>query len=217
VTALTRKFVKSWERPRKESTYSRFKRFLIPPEPLKQRLYKAIRCLRAQMERLGQIEKQFARRDKELFAAATQAYANHDLARATMYANELLEIRKLARITVQSQLALEQIVLRLETVELIGDMAVTLAPATTVLKSVSDDVGWVVPEAEKEFESVGEVLDGLLVESWSRKEEFFDARAASENARKILESASEVAEEMIKERLPALPPALLAAREKITA
>jgi division protein CdvB (Snf7/Vps24/ESCRT-III family) len=134
-----------------------------------------------------------------------------------MYANELLEIRKLARITVQSQLALEQIVLRLETVELIGDMAITLAPATSVLKSVSDDVGWVVPEAEKEFESVGEVLDSVLVESWSRKGEFFDARAVSENARKILEDASEVAEEMIKERLPELPPALLAAREKITA
>lgn len=217
MTALSKRFTRSWEGPRKESLYSRFKRILIPPEALKSRILRAVQCLRGQMERLEQIENQLLRRDKELFTSATHAYTNHDTARATMYANELSEIRGLTRIVMQSHLALEQIVLRLETVELLGDVVVTLAPATTVLKTVSDDMGWVIPEAEKEFENVSELLDGMLVEAGLRKGEAFDFRSASENAKRILEEASKLAEERIKERLPELPPALLAAHEKVTA
>lgn len=217
MTPLSKKFAKSWEKPRKASVYDRFKRILIPPEALKHRILKAVRCIRVQTDRLEQIENQLVKRDRELFMATTQAYTNHDTARATIYANELNEIRKLARITIQSHLALEQVALRLETMEILGDVVVTLAPATTVLRTVSDDMGWVVPEAEKEFESVGEMLDGLLAEAQCKKGEIFDARAFSENARTVLDQASQKAEQKLKERLPELPEALLANREKIAA
>jgi division protein CdvB (Snf7/Vps24/ESCRT-III family) len=47
----------------------------------------------------------------------------HDTEHANVYANELAEVRKMIKTVTSSKLALEQIVLRLNTITELGDMA----------------------------------------------------------------------------------------------
>jgi len=50
-----------------------------------------------------------------------------------MYANEIAEIRKIAKVTLRSELALEQVVLRLETIQEFGDVAAMMGPVAGVV------------------------------------------------------------------------------------
>ena len=68
------------------------------------------------MNRLDQANERFTKKDKTLFAKLVDAYTQHDTAHANIYANELAEVRKMAKLTMNARLALDQIALRIKTV-----------------------------------------------------------------------------------------------------
>ena len=105
----------------------------------------------------------------------------------------------------QSKLALEQVVLRLNTVQDLGDIVVTLAPAMSVVKSVKTGLGSVLPQAEQEFGEMSNLLSGLLVDAGQVGNSTVNFETANEDAEKIVAEASAVAEERIKKTLPELP------------
>src|SRR3990170_1251642 len=119
---MSEKFTKSWEAKRKEPVKERIKEAIRPAVPLKPRIDAAIRGLQAQTNKLEQLQNRLVDRDKNMFAKVVDAYTKHDQAHTSIYANELAEIRKMSKMILQSRLALEQIVLRLQTVEELGDV-----------------------------------------------------------------------------------------------
>jgi division protein CdvB (Snf7/Vps24/ESCRT-III family) len=204
---MSKKFVKSWEKTQGKGVPTRIKETIRPPGPIKPRVDKAVRALEMQLQRLDQIGNRLGERDKAIFGRVVSSLSKHDTAHATVFANELAEIRKMSKMILQSRLALEQVVLRLRTVQELGDVVVSLAPALSVIQGIRTGISGVLPEAEQELSNIGTMLNSMLFEAGSTSGMTLDFGSANEDAQKILSEAAAVAEQQMKSRFPELPAA----------
>ncbi|MEM2875752.1 MAG: Snf7 family protein, partial [Candidatus Bathyarchaeia archaeon] len=197
-------FVKKWVDDDKRG----IKEIIRPQTPLKAKINLAIRRVELQVQRLNESANRLAERDKSLFEKIVKAYTEHDIQRANVFANELAEIRKMEKFMMHSSLALERVILRLRTVSELGDIAVTLAPATSVLQSIQKGISGIMPTAERELGEVGDLLNEIIVEAQGTGMTL-NFESVNEDARKILEEAAIVAEQKMKEKFPELPTGLI--------
>jgi division protein CdvB (Snf7/Vps24/ESCRT-III family) len=202
---MSDRFTKNWEKEKKDPMSTKIKEAVKPAAPLKPRIDAAIRGLQAQTNKLEQLQTRLTDRDKNIFAKVVDAYTKHDQAHASIYANELAEIRKMSKMIMQSELALEQIVLRLQTVEELGDVVVSLSPAMSVIRRVGKGIAGVMPEAEGELGEIGELLSGVLMEAGQSSGGMLSFDTMNEDATKILGEAATVAEQKMKDRFPEMP------------
>jgi len=128
-----------------------------------------------------------------------------DTAHAALYANECAEIRKMAHITLSSELALERVILRLQTIEEFGDVMAQLAPVIGIVRETRGRIAGVIPEVAGELGEVNNMLSDMSLETGEVQEQGFDLTASSSEARKVLEESSSIASQQIKERFPELP------------
>jgi len=205
---LSEKFAKKWEVRDNTPLTARVKEAVRPPGPLKPRLDFAVRGIELQIQRLDKASDRFSERDKSIFARIVEAYSKHDMPRASVFANELAEIRKMEKMIMHARLALEQIVLRLKTVSELGDVVATLAPAVSVLRSVRNGMSTVFPEAERELGQIGNLLSGIIIDAGQSTGLTINFESANEDAQKILNEAATVAEQKIKDKFPELPAGL---------
>ena len=214
---LPEEFVRRWqEREAETPFYTKIKEAVRPPGSLKSRLNSAIKRVKLQIRRLEKAANRFSKRDKSLFARTVKAYSKREILRANVFANELAEIRKMEKMTIQARLALEQIVLRLTTVSELGDVLSMLAPTVSVLRNVRRGLAGVLPEAEKELGQIGDLLDGIIVDVGQSTGLNINTEATSEDAKKILDEAATVAEQKIKEQLPEIPSEVPIVMEKVS-
>ena len=213
---LPEEFVRKWqERGAETPFYTKIKEAVRPPGSLKSRLNSAIRRVELQIRGLEKATNRFSKRDKSLFARIVKAYSKREILRANVFANELAEIRKMEKMTIQARLALEQIVLRLTTVSELGDVLSMLAPTVSVLRNVRRGLVGVLPEAERELGQIGDLLDGIIVDVGQSTGLNINTEATSEDAKKILDEAATVAEQKIKEQLPEIPSEVPIVMEKV--
>lgn len=206
---MSARFAKKWEERQDEQPFTdRIKEAVRPPGPLKPRLDFAVRRIELQVQKLDQATDRFSQRDKSIFAKIVNAYTKHDMPRANVFANELAEIRKMEKMIMHARLALEQIVLRLQTVSELGDVVSTLGPAVSVLRTVKAGMANVFPEAERELGQIGDILSGVIMEAGQSTGLAINFDTTNEDAQKILTEASTVAEQKIKEKFPELPPGI---------
>jgi len=145
---LSERFAKKWETKRDTTPFTTsIKETVIPPAPLKSRLDNAIRRIQLQIQKLDQSSERFSQKDRALFTKIVAAYETHDTAHACIYANELSEVRKMERLVMNARLALDQVLLRMQTVTEFGDLVTTLGPCISVLRSVNVGLSGVLPEA----------------------------------------------------------------------
>ncbi len=212
---MSEKFAKKWgEDVDQTPLTSRIKEAVRPPGPLKPRIDYALRRIEMQIQRLDKATDRFTERDKSIFARIVEAYSKHDMQRANVFANELVEIRKMEKMIIHARLALEQIVLRLSTVSELGDVVTTLAPAVGVLRSVKDGMAAVFPEAERELGTIGNLLSGIIMDAGHNTGLNINFETASEDAQKILTEAATIAEQKVKEKFPELPTGIPELSEK---
>lgn len=213
---MPEEFVRKWQHKEAETPfYTKIKKAVRSPGSLKLRLNSAIKRVEMQIRRLEKATDRFSKRDKSLFARTVKAYSNREILRAKVFANELAEIRKMEKMTIQARLALEQIVLRLTTVSELGDVVSMLAPTVSVLRNVRRGLVGVLPEAERELGQIGDLLDEIIVDVGQRTEFNVNLEAAGEDAKKILDEAATVAEQKIKEQLPEIPSQVPDVMEKV--
>jgi division protein CdvB (Snf7/Vps24/ESCRT-III family) len=172
---------------------------------LKPRLEDAIRAIQTQVARLDATSTKLRERDAAIFSKVVTSIQKHDTQHASVYANELAEVRKMSKMVTSSKLALEQIVLRLNTVSELGDIVVTLAPAMGVIRSVKSGIISVLPEAEREINEISGLLSSILVDAGQTSGSTLNFEAANEDSERILAEASAVAEQRMKEKFPDLP------------
>ena len=203
---MSEKFARRWGKGKDKTPVSiRIKEAVRPPGQLKPRLNYAIKRINMQIQRLDKASIRFSERDKSIFARIVNAYSKHDMARANVFANELAEIRKMEKMIIHARLALEQIALRLSTVSELGDVVSTVAPAVGVLRSVRNGMSAVFPEAEREFGTIGNLLNGIIVDASHSTGLNIDFQTATDDAHGILNEAATVAEQKVKEKFPELP------------
>jgi division protein CdvB (Snf7/Vps24/ESCRT-III family) len=177
----------------------------IHPTPMKKRLSECLFKLKVQTRKLERTSYHMQQRDQALYGKCILAVQSKNTELASMYANECAELRKMAKVVLHSQLALEQVTLRLETVNEFGQVAYTMLPVAAVVKTLKSQLEGVMPEVSMELSQVNETLEGLATEVGETTETSFDLSASSEESQKILSEANFVAEQKMKERFPELP------------
>src|SRR3989449_2039764 len=202
---MSYKSLKNWDRGQKEPLLSKLTERVHHQEPLKERISQCIYRLRVQQNRLEGANLKTQQHDKSLFDKCVQAQMAKDTARSTMYANEIAEIRKMAKITIRSELALEQVVLRLETIQEFGDVAATMGPIAGVVQAIKNQISGVMPEVSYELGEISESLNGMVMEVGEATGQGFDMEASVAEATKIMGEANTIAEQRMREKFPDLP------------
>ena len=197
------KFNKEWEGT-EGNVIDRVVSTIRPQQPLRYKLSLAIKRIETQAQALENAINNLSRRDKSLFSKVVDAYSEHDIKRAKVYANELAELRKTINLMSNAKLALERIALRLGTITHMGNAASVIAPALEILKDIRSGIVGLMPNAENEINTIMTMLDEIMVESGQATGAGFDFEPTSEEAQKILEEAALVAEERMKEKFPEL-------------
>ncbi len=172
---------------------------------LKSKVMDVIVRLKTQHDKLGDVVYRLESRGRELFDMAVKALESRDLAKATVYAAEVAEIRKIAKAVRAAQLAIERLAIRLETIDVIGDFASILVPAAHVIKDLKQQISGIVPNVAMELEEINHQINSIMIEAGTFSERELMVSVATEEAKKVLEEAAAVAELEIKEKLPELP------------
>ena len=178
----------------------------LHPEPLKERIAHASFRLHSQLEKLEHMYSRLQQRDRELFQRCVGAQVSKDIAHARIYANECGEIRKIAAVVLGSQLALEKVILRLETVEEFGSIMVQMAPVMSIVKETKSKIAGIVPQVATELEEVNDSLADLTNEATAEvTSTSLPIEATDDEAKKILEETGLIAEQKLKDHFPDLP------------
>lgn len=185
-----------------------------PTTPLKTQLEQANRQVRLLISQLDGTVNRIKQRDATIFRNVVSALAKHDMQHAVVYANELTEVRKMGKMVTQAQLAMEQIALRLGTINDLGEIANTLAPAVSVIRNMKEDLRIALPEADKEIGELSGLLSSVLVDAGTAGGISLNFDLANEDAQKVLDEASAVAEQRMKESFPEIPANVLAQDER---
>ena len=130
---MSSQFSSRWQSSQQEGLGTRIKETVWSPGPLKPRLEQATRQIQVQISKLDATSAKLRERDASIFNKVVASIAKHDTQHANIFANELSEVRKMNKMVTQAKLALEQITLRLNTVQELGDIVVTLSPAMGVI------------------------------------------------------------------------------------
>jgi len=150
-------------------------------------------------------------REKELFSMIKGALRGKDQLRANMYANELARVRHLKRVFSQSQLAIECISIRMESLLDLYN-AIQLNPISEAIKEVVSDIQGVSPEFTAGLEQLTKLAGETLTQASigfkePALEEAFSATSPESIA--ILKEVSKTIEESLTEAFPE-PPAIKA-------
>jgi division protein CdvB (Snf7/Vps24/ESCRT-III family) len=172
---------------------------------MKERIEQAKFRLQAQYDKLEQTYARIQQRDKDLFQRCVGAQLSNDSAHARIYANECAEIRKIAKIVLGSELALERVILRLETVREFGAIWADIAPVLGIVKDTRSKIAGIVPQVASELDEVNNLLQDMTMEGVDEVSSTTPTEATDAEAKKILEETGVIAEEKLKEHFPDLP------------
>ncbi|MGH9980354.1 MAG: Snf7 family protein [Nitrososphaeraceae archaeon] len=176
------------------------------PVPLKPKIEDAQKKLQLQISKLDGISSKMHEKDHLIFKRIVYAMQNHDSQYAKVLSNELSQIRKMNKMVSSAKLAMEQIQLRLNTITELGDVVVTLSPAMSVIKGIQGGLSSMMPEADQSFGQISDLLSSIMNDSSQiPNTEISGTGMISEDSMKILEEASMVVEQSMKDKFPDLP------------
>src|SRR5215204_3366552 len=174
--------------------------------PLKPKIEDAQKKLQLQISKLDGISNKMQEKDHLIFKRIVYAMQNHDSQYAKVLSNELSQIRKMNKMVNSAKLAMEQIQLRLNTITELGDVVVTLSPAMSVIKGIQGGLSSMMPEADQSFGQISDLLSSIMNDSSQiPNTEISGTGMISEDSMKILEEASMVVEQSMKDKFPDLP------------
>ena len=134
--------------------------------------------------------------------------------KAAMCATEIAEVRKLVKFLYNVQLAIERVVLRLETIKELGDIVADLKPALRLLQGVSQELFQVLPDVSSELSTVNQTIqDTLHATKLTADENIVGVGKKTEAGEEILKEVSCFIEQKIAETLPE-PPVTAPLKEK---
>jgi hypothetical protein len=127
--------------------------------------------------------------------------------RASVCANELAEVRKLLKFLYNVQLAIERVVLRLETIRELSEIVLDLKPALKLLQGVSQELFQVLPDVSAELNSVQSTISETLYATkvTADADQVIQVGTKTQGGEEILKEVSTFLEQKISETLPEPP------------
>ncbi len=174
--------------------------------PLRDIAAKSILTLRVQQNKLEQAGYRLKERDKILFETCMSAIKRNNKEKAAICANEISEIRKLVKFLYSVQLAIERVVLRLETIRELSEIVVDLKPALKLLQDVSHDLFQVLPDVSNELSNVNSTIsETLCATKITTDASVIPVERKTQGGEEILKEVSSFIEQKIAETLPEPP------------
>ncbi|UCE43834.1 MAG: Snf7 family protein [Candidatus Bathyarchaeota archaeon] len=186
-------------------------KFFQSPPPLEEMIPKAIRKLKIQHVKLERVVVRLRQRDHVLFKRCTIAVENENRERAIILANELAEIRKLMGMITKTQIVIECVILRLETVKELNSIVIDLKPVLKVLRSVTRSLDTAMPEVASELDRVGETINETLATTRISSPQSVIPLQKTPGSEEILTEVSSLLGEELATRLPAPPVSVIVA------
>ena len=155
--------------------------------------------------RLELVSSKLSKRDEDLFEACSFYMGKSNKARATVYANEIAEIRRVLSFVQHTQLAVERAILRLDTLKVVSPTLESLEGAFSDVKNALGLVSNVMPSITPEIGRLTSVVDEILEGTQFTLDEYAPAIVVNENAEAIIKEAAEIAEQELKARMPEPP------------
>lgn len=169
---------------------------------------KSIQTLRLQQGKLGLATHRLKERDRVLFQTCVSALRNKSKEKASICANELSEVRKLIQFLCNVELAIERVVLRLETIRELSEIVVDLKPALRLLQGVSQELMSVLPDVSSELNQVKDTISETLYSTkLTADESAIPIDVKTVGGQEILKEVSCYLEQKISENLPEPPAA----------
>jgi division protein CdvB (Snf7/Vps24/ESCRT-III family) len=168
-----------------------------------------MQTLKIQHSKLEQASFRLKERDRILFQTCISALNNKNKERAAICANELAEVRKLIKFLYNVELAIERVILRLETIKELSDIVVDLKPALKLLQSISQQLFEVLPDVSSELSKVNEAISETLYSTKiTADESIIPVNRKTPEGEEIIKEVSGFLERKLAEELPE-PPATL--------
>lgn len=146
-----------------------------------------------------------AKRDRELFDACVFYTKKGSKVRATIYANEVAEIRRIISIFEYARLTVERAILRLDTIRVVSP---ALEPLQDAFKEVGNAlrlVANVMPSMTMEINKLNGVVNEILGDTEFNLSVPILASVNDPDAESILREAASIVEEELKTKMPEPP------------
>jgi division protein CdvB (Snf7/Vps24/ESCRT-III family) len=166
---------------------------------------KAVRKLKIQHVKLERVVVRLRRRDHVLFKRCSIAVENENRERAVILANELAEIRKLLGMITKTQIVIECVILRLETIKELNSVVLDLKPVLKVLRGVTRSLDTAMPEVASELDKVGEAINETLATTKISSPQPVIPLQKTAGSDEIMKEVSSMLEEQLATRLPTPP------------
>jgi division protein CdvB (Snf7/Vps24/ESCRT-III family) len=162
--------------------------------------------LKSQQFKLGQVVVKLTTRDKILFKTCATALHEKNKERAAIFANELAEIRKLTKVIYHTQILVERIILRLETLKEFNAAFSDLKPVLNNLQSVTKSLSTFMPQMAIEMERVNESIFEVISMSKIDADKLeVPTDVKTPGGEEVLAEVADFLEEQLTEQLPTPP------------
>ncbi len=200
-------FGNKWIKPHTENVGNKLLEGLKPQPPLKPRIEEAQNRLHLQISKLDSISMKMQEKDQLIFKRIVYSLQNHDSHYAKVLSSELSQVRKMSQMVLSAKLALEQIQLRLNTITELGNVVVTLSPAMSEIKGIQGRLSSMMPKADQSLGEISNLLGNIMNESGHIPTADIapSSPELNEDTMKIIEEASTIVEESMKDKFPDLP------------
>jgi division protein CdvB (Snf7/Vps24/ESCRT-III family) len=174
-----------------------------------------MRKLKFQQHKIEQVSFRLKERSKSLFQTCISALKNNNKDRATICANEIAEVRKLTRFLYHVELAIERVILRLETIRELSDIIIDLKPALRLLQKVSKQLFEVLPDVSSELGRINDAISETLYSTRiTADESLIPINRMTPGGEEIIKEVSSFLEQKAAEKLPE-PPATIETPEEV--
>ncbi len=172
----------------------------------KKKLIEAKVKLQETISKIDEALNKLKHRDAQLFTSAVKALASGDEIKASIYAGEVAEIRKIMKTLTTVRYAIEQVSLRLETMETVEDIGISIAPLIPVLRNIRDQLVTLIPDVTSNLDEALQSMQEVVSVTSSMPEKVIIPHTTRE-AENILQEARRYAEKetSIMTGLPELP------------
>ena len=179
-------------------------------ENVKPKIASTIKEIELHRKELEILRGRLDQRRRSLFDTTVKAMIAKDKSKAAVYANEWAELRKVGKVVYASELALTQVVLRLESIVDVGDVMSHMSMAFKVLRKVNKTVQGLVPSLDQASDDISNTLTETMAEM-SNVSPAISLNINTESGAELVEQARLFAEERaeeMKKNIVTTPPTL---------
>jgi division protein CdvB (Snf7/Vps24/ESCRT-III family) len=167
-------------------------------DKIRPKISSTIKEIEFHRKELENLRSKLEQRRRGLFDTTVKAMMAKDQTKATIYANEWAELRKVGKVVYASELALTQVVLRLESIVDVGDVMAHMSMAFKVMQKVNKAVTGLMPSLDQASEDINNALSETMV-GMSNISPSIQLNINTESGEELVEQARKLAEERAEE------------------